>query len=246
MMSIFRLIKIAFLLAKAFLIVRFRFCQLPLNHRACYQQDWANSVLHALGIQVICATQPPNWNQYERPVLIMSNHVSWLDILVLQTIMPCDFVAKREVQRWPLIGTIAHRCGTVFVDRESLKGVRFMINSVVLKLSNGVTVAAFPEGTSSNGLSVYPFHSNLFEAAITQSVPVFPVAIRYVDPDHRQISTSVVFDGDVSFIISLLRVSRQCATQAQVHLLPLLEPKGHSRRSLAKETHRLISQALIQ
>jgi 1-acyl-sn-glycerol-3-phosphate acyltransferase len=111
----------------------------------------------------------------------VANHISWVDILALHATCHCRFVAKADVKRWPLIGTLATGGGTLYVRRESRRDAMRMVHDMEQVLREGVILAVFPEGTTGDGDSVLPFHASLLQAAIAADAPVQAVAIRYVD-----------------------------------------------------------------
>jgi 1-acyl-sn-glycerol-3-phosphate acyltransferase len=168
------------------------------------------------------------------PQLLVANHVSWLDPVVIQTVQPSIFVAKQEVRRWPVVGAIAQACGVVFVNRGSPSSARKMVTQVAAAMESGHNVAGFPEGTSTLGHTVEMFHANLFESAIHQDVPVQPLALRYTNMQTGEHCTRAAFVGDVSFLSSLHQVMRaREGICISVHASPCLMPQGHSRKSLA-------------
>jgi lyso-ornithine lipid O-acyltransferase len=125
-----------------------------------------------------------------RPVLVISNHVSWLDIPILSAVAPVSFVAKKEIARWPLAGTLARLQRTIFVDRERRTSVGVTADEILARLSSGDAIVLFAEGTSSDGNRILPFKTSLFAAAkptatqidpptITKAILVQPMAIAY-------------------------------------------------------------------
>lgn len=132
-------------------------------------------VCRILGVQVRVHGRPPR----RGPVLIASNHVSWLDIVVLSAVAPVSFVAKRDVNRWPFFGTLARLQRTVFVDRERRAGTGRSRDEMQERLKSGDILVLFPEGTSSAGTSVLPFRSAYFAAAALEGVLVQPVTLAY-------------------------------------------------------------------
>ena len=229
--------------ARAFAIVWFRFPHLSRDDKMHAIQHWCQHVLQVLciDVQAFTASQRPPLGG---PALLVSNHVSWLDILVIQSLQPCIFVAKREVQDWPIVGTLAQCCGVIFVDRSSTSSTKEMVNEVASALQRGYHVAGFPEGTSSEGLRVQLFHANLFEAALQIDTGVQPMALRYCDPQTQAICSHAAFIGELGFLSSLHQVVLQPGVRAQVRLEKRLIPTGHSRRTLAHLSHRSVSHAL--
>lgn len=236
-------LRLACAFVRAFGIVWFKFPHLSRDNKMGTIQQWCQHVLRVLRVDVQVHT-PVQTPSFEMPTLFVANHVSWLDILVIQSIQPCIFVAKREVQDWPIVGLLAKSCGVILVDRSSVSAAKEMVNEVANALLNGYHVAGFPEGTSSEGLRVQLFHANLFEAALEIDTGVQPVALRYCYPDTHKLCADAAFIGELSFFSSLHQVVQQQSVVAQVKLEKRLMPTGHSRRTLAHLSHRSVSHAL--
>lgn len=228
----------------AFWILWVKFPRLNRDQQLEGIQRWSQDTLNVLGIQVVHETPVVHVKNSESPLLLVANHVSWVDALIIQAIQPSIFVAKSEVKRWPVVGNIAAGCGVVFVDRGSPSSARRMVNDVASALHNGYCVAGFPEGTSSEGSSVRSFHANLFEAAISHQVPVLPLAIRYTNPNTGALCVKAAFIGDIGFVTSLHQIMACAGIQAKVHVGERLSPVGHSRRTLAQLSQRSVSQQL--
>jgi 1-acyl-sn-glycerol-3-phosphate acyltransferase len=207
-------------------------------------QLWAQLVLSDLNIKVECQPIADKVAAPSRPMLLVANHISWLDILVIQACVPCVFVAKWEVRQWPVVGFLAERCGVIFVDRNSKSAARDMVEQVTTRLDQGHWVAGFPEGTSSIGERVGPFHANLFQAAITAKVPVKPVVLRYRQTGTGRRSSAVAFIDDMSFAQSLHQVMRQGGLQAALQPCPIIDSLGYNRRYLAKVSQDVIARQL--
>lgn len=138
---------------------------------------WSRRTLPRMGIRVeVTGTAP-------RAGLIASNHLSYLDILVYSAIAPCAFVAKREVRAWPAVGWIATLAGTIYVDRSRRSETHTIQPEIQSALAGGLRLFLFPEGTSSDGSRVLPFHSSLFQPAIDLQAPVSAASIEYSIPD---------------------------------------------------------------
>lgn len=176
--------------------------------------------------------------------LIVSNHVSWLDVFVINSWQPCRFVAKSDIRDWPVIGWLAAKAGTVFISRGRVRDVRRIFKDLVTSIHAGEHVAFFPEGTTATQGTVLPFHANLFEAAIDAQVPIQPLGLRYVDADGK-LHSAVEFIGDMSFAESIVMIlqARNKIT-AQLTLLPLIETAGAHRRELALAARSAIADAL--
>jgi lyso-ornithine lipid O-acyltransferase len=135
--------------------------------------------------------------------LTVSNHLTYLDILVYGAVRPFLFVAKSEVRRWPLLGTLASLGGTIFVDRDRGLQVADATLEIEQALRDGISVLLFPEGTSSNGSSVLPFRSPLFDPAIRAGAPVTAATVRYHAADATE--DQVTYWGDMVFLPHLFR-----------------------------------------
>ena len=177
------------------------------------------------------------------PALAVCNHVSWLDIFVINSMQPTHFVAKSDIRDWPLIGWLCATAGTIFISRGRMRDVRRIFENLVASLRAGDHVAFFPEGTTASQGTILPFHANLFEAAIDAGVAIQPYALRYVDAQGR-LHPSVDFVGDMSFAESLLAILRGDPIVAHLMVLPLLDSTGAHRRDLALAAHDAIAGAL--
>ncbi len=240
------LIKYALLIRafiQAFFILWVKFPRYTREQKLEAIRTWSDQTLQLMGVAVrVVATHPLE----EVPHLVVANHVSWLDVLVIQSLHPSVFVAKREVGQWPVVGTIAKACGVVFVDRGSPSSAKKMVDDVANALHHGYRVAGFPEGTSSEGHAVSLFHANLFEAAIHRQVHVQPIALRYVDPHTGALCLTPAFVGEMGFLESLHRIMKARAMTVDVHLGSCISSEGHSRRTLAHLSHRSVCQQLEQ
>lgn len=175
--------------------------------------------------------------------LIVSNHVSWLDIFVINSLQPCRFVAKSDIRRWPLIGWLCARTGTIFIARGKPADVRLIFQNMVASITAGDRIAVFPEGTTAAQGELLPFHANLFEAAIDAGVPVQPYAVRYVDREGL-LNPAVNFIGDTSIAQSILSILKARGLTAELMVLPQIASEGVRRRELAVVTREAISAAL--
>ena len=166
------------------------------QQRNAHVQAWALRMLALLGIRLELHGEPPATG----PVLLVANHISWLDILVMHAARHCRFVAKAEVRHWPLIGTLASGGGTLYIERESRRDAMRVVHHMAESLKRGEIVAVFPEGTTSDGRELLPFHGNLIQAAISADAPAQPVALCFLDSATRETSFSPCYIGDDSFV----------------------------------------------
>ncbi len=202
---------------------------------------WSLKLLRICGVQVRTRV-PPGVND-TAPALIVANHISWLDIFVINARQPCRFVAKADIRDWPLVGFLCERAGTIFIARGRQRDVRRIYQGVVASVRAGERVAFFPEGTTAPQGCVLPFHANLFEAAIEAGVPVHPYAVRYVDQDG-ELHPAADFVGDTSFAQSVMTILAVRDLVAEVTLLPAISTADTNRRALADAARAAIAGAL--
>lgn len=178
-----------------------------------------------------------------RPVLLVANHVSWLDVYVLNALHAARFVAKSEVCGWPLVGRIAGAFDSLFVRRDSKRDAARAQRAVAAALRGGDPVVVFPEGTTTDGTRLATFRTAFFQAAIDADVAVQPVALRYLGRDGRP-SDAVPFVDEMTLVESLVRVVEEPAIRVEVTYGPTLATGGRSRRELASLAQRSVAGAL--
>lgn len=175
--------------------------------------------------------------------LIVANHISWLDIFVINAMQPCRFVAKADIRDWPLLGWLCAATGTIFISRGNRRDVRRIYEGLVASIRAGERVAFFPEGTTASQGTLLPFHANLFEAAIEAEVPVQPMAVQYLDA-QGQPHPAADFTGGMTFVQSIFTILKARQMQAELVLLPALATQGAHRRELAVATREIIAKGL--
>ncbi|RRD58760.1 1-acyl-sn-glycerol-3-phosphate acyltransferase [Comamonadaceae bacterium OH2545_COT-014] len=210
------------------LTIRLRFPRLDEAGRQACVQRWAQDFLRIWRIGLHVRGTPA-----AGPVLRVANHISWLDILVLHAAGYCRFVSKADVQRWPLIGPLATGAGTLYVARESRRDALRVVQHMTERLRAGEILAVFPEGTTSNGLALLPFHANLIQSAIAAPAPVQPVALQFVDADG-ELSLAPCYIGDDSLLASIWRTLTTPGVQAVVRFGEPQSPEGRDRRLWAE------------
>jgi 1-acyl-sn-glycerol-3-phosphate acyltransferase len=208
----------------------FRFPSLVQAQRDLRVQAWASEMLARLGVRLVVHGTPPQAG----PVLLVSNHISWLDIVVLHAARHCRFVSKSDVQGWPLIGRLATGAGTLYVERRSRRDAMRVVHVMAQALRGGEILAIFPEGTTGDGEILLPFHANLLQAAISTNVPIQPVAMRFVD-GRGQTSQAASYIGDESLVSSLWRTLRTPGVVAHVRFGAAEWAQGRDRRGWAQD-----------
>ena len=188
--------------ALGFCFIRFAWMRLqgPLtaHRRALWLQGCCRHVLASLGIRFSIEGRLPSEG------LVVSNHLSYLDILIFSAAMPCTFISKAEVKRWPFFGWAARTGGTLFLDRSSRASAACVAQEMSDRLRVGVPTLLFPEGTSSDGAQVLRFHATLFQPAITVGTPVTAAAVRYEVKPGRS-GQELCWFGDDTFLSHLSR-----------------------------------------
>jgi len=191
--------------------------------------------LQLLGIRVRCSGQIPQKTQ-----LIVSNHISWLDILVIGSTLSSCFLSKSEVRNWPIIGKLTIRYGTVFINRG--QDSHLVREEISRRLANHINVALFPEGTTSDGTSVRSFFPRLMATAIDTETPIQPVSLRYLN--DNQISNIVPFTSDRPLLNHAIQLMKQKYTEAIIHFGGTITPQGQDRSSLAKQAHTAVLEGI--
>jgi 1-acyl-sn-glycerol-3-phosphate acyltransferase len=176
--------------------------------------------------------------------LIVANHVSWLDILVINHFCATRFVAKSEIGQWPLVGLLVGRAGTIFIERGRRRAVYQVLKEVAWHLTHHDPVGVFPEGTTTTGDELLPFHSNLIQAAVQAERPVLPIALRYSDLAGQR-AEAVTFIGDTTFMESVWRVCGSPRIRCEVSVLTAISTNnGQNRRAIADEARARIGHHL--
>ncbi|AKU23919.1 acyl-phosphate glycerol 3-phosphate acyltransferase [Massilia sp. NR 4-1] len=201
---------------------------------------WSRQLLRLCNVEVEMVA---GGAQPLQQAMIVANHISWLDIFVIDALYPCRFVAKAEIRSWPLAGWLVEKAGTVFIARGSRRDLRHIFKGLVHSLQAGERVAFFPEGTTAPQGSILPFHANLFEAAIDAKVMVQPFALSYADARGQRHPT-VDFVGEMTFVQSILAILDGPPVTARLHCLAATDATGTHRRELAQASHDAIAAAL--
>ena len=176
-------------------------------------------------------------------VLIVANHISWLDIFVLNAVQPGRFIAKSELEDWPLVGHLIAGCGTLFLKRSSRRDAHRINNTAREVLAAGDTITIFPEGTTTDGTTLLPFHGSLLQPVVDAQGHVQSVAIRYCHVDGTY-SDAPAYVGETTFMASFWRVLGVRNLVVELTLPPPLPAAGRDRRELSREAEQAIRVAL--
>ena len=202
--------------------------QLTILQRADWLHCSACRILGALGIRPAVSGRPPSQG------LVVANHLSYLDIVMFSAVMPCFFVSKAEIARWPYFGKAARVGGTMFIDRRSRASTAEVAGQISERLKLPIPVLLFPEGTSTDGSRVLRFHSSLFEPAVAGSAPVTPAAVRYLLDEPAKERDLCWFDDS----LFLPHLWKALSTEGFSARITFGEPRVYpDRRTAADTTH---------
>ena len=190
---------------------------------------WSRQMLQIMGVELHVMGSVPTAG----PMLVVSNHISWLDILVINAVCPAHFVSKSGVRHWPLVGELVSSAGTLFIERESRRDAMRVVHRMAERLTEGDILAVFPEGTTGPGQVLLPFHANLLQAAISTDTPIKPVALTYLDAMTGHPSPVPVYVGDTTLLASIWRTLKASDIQARVTFGLKEYAQGRDRRTWA-------------
>lgn len=236
--ALWRLASIGRLILAGVLRCAFVFPFITPDKRLWQTGRWCGQVARALGVTVEGVGR-----SHDGPALIVANHISWLDILAINSVHPARFVSKADVKHWPVLGWLIGCGGTLFIERERKRDALRVVHQIAASLKQGDTIAMFPEGTTGDGTTLLPFHANLLQAAISTDALLQPIALRYAD-DGGSPSQAVVWVGDSTLAESLWKVVCAKGLRVQVTQLPTVASAGQDRRDLAAQVRHQIAGAL--
>jgi len=203
-------------------------------------QTWLHRSAEILGIdiQVHGIPAPP-------PCFVVANHVSWLDILIISSVLPISFLSKDEIRDWPVIGTLAAKAGTLFIRRGSKNGAGEAVELMKTKLIAKHSVASFPEAKTTDGTSVHKFHARLFAAAIETTTPIQPVALCYPsEADSNDVNPIVPYVEGPNLVTHAFRIMCAKRTIASVTFCETISSQGTMRKEVAQSARSAIAQVV--
>jgi 1-acyl-sn-glycerol-3-phosphate acyltransferase len=198
---------------------------------------WVKDLVHSMNTTAIVTGQP-----MEESGLFVSNHISWLDTIVFNHLKPSGFIARHDLEHWPLLGTFTKRMGSIYIDRTNKFQAYRSLPRIEKRLEEGGSVHLFPESTTTVGSSVLPFYPMFYEAAVRVGRPVQPVALSYTDEHGEHIPEPAFIDDD-SFFDTLERMLRIKRVYAHVSYCEPLD-SNIGRKALAKASRNSICTRL--
>ncbi|MFE9768729.1 lysophospholipid acyltransferase family protein [Streptomyces sp. NPDC005808] len=204
--------------------------RIPAAPRDRLIRTWCRTMVRAAGVRLrVTGTTPPTGG-----LLVVANHISWMDIPLLAAVRPGRMIAKAEIRQWPVAGALTASSGALFIDRDRLRALPQTVARMADTLRAGSTMVVFPEGSTWCGRAQGYFRRAVFQAALDAGVPVQPVRIHY-RLDGGAASTAPAFVGSDSLLTSVWRVVSARALVAELDLRPVLAPGDHTdRRDLAR------------
>ena len=205
---------------------------LGVRSREWHIRRWSRRLLRICGMELEIAGELPAHGG-SQGALVVSNHISWLDIYVIHSWRPVRFVAKSEIRSWPVIGWLCEKTGTLFIERARKRDAHRVLHDITDVMLQGDLVGVFPEGTTTDGSDVLPFHANLMQAPISGGVPVLPLGLSYLDAATGKPTLAPAYIGDLSLLDCLNAVLKAPRIKARLAIGPMLYPTSDSRRELA-------------
>nr|NMF97738.1 1-acyl-sn-glycerol-3-phosphate acyltransferase [Aromatoleum toluolicum] len=202
--------------------------------RLSLRRRWSQRLLAILGIELRVAGQA-----IQPGCMLVANHISWLDIFVINALAPSAFVSKAEVRGWPLIGWLATRNETVFLRRGSRGHAKIINAEIATLLDGGRNVAVFPEGTTTDGSHVLHFHAALLQPAIECGHPIQPLALTYAGAGGQP-NRAAAYDGDITLGQCLRNIVAEPHLIARIDAAAPIATQGVHRRHVAAMSHAAI------
>lgn len=237
----YRIVRLVIHLLYAIAMAELLFPWIKPQLRLRLERNWSAGLMRILNIHVRVQGPAPDLTAHN--IMLIANHISWLDIYLLNTVRPARFVSKAEVRSWPLVGRLAYKTGTFFIDRARRHDTARVNHEMSAALSSGGCVAVFPEGTTSYGDTLLPFHASLLQPAVHSESRIWPAAIRYTHADGS-LNRAATYVGEVSFGESLKEMLGQREMYADLVFLEPIAAHGKTRRELARHAEQAIAAAL--
>jgi len=249
--AIWRLLRLVAHIFAALYLLQYRFPKLGALERENMARTWTQQALALMGVRLQVLCEPPTAG----PLLVLCNHISWLDILIINASQPCRFISKAEVRRWPVLGPLVERAGTLFIERQKRSDALRVVQQAAAALRGGDLVALFPEGTTGEGQGILPFHASLLQAALEADCPILPVGVVYLHGDGQALlgeaarHDAPLYCGNTNIFASVWRIVSAPDLQATLHWGEPDAALGRDRRawaeSLRSEIGRLANQPLL-
>lgn len=214
-----------------------------IRRRAFFFQTWAKAVSRGLGMKVRVRGSRPR--PLPDKMFFVSNHLSYLDIVVLASVRPVAFVSRHDVAGWPVVGLLARLVGTIFVNRDLRFRSRDLVRKLTESLNHGAHLLVFPEGVSTDGQGLLPFKTTLFEAPARAGAVIQPVTLRYVSVGDRPLDSEtrdlICWYGGTNFIKHVWRLLGVRGIRVEVDFGRMIQPTS-SRKVLARQARQSMAE----
>ncbi len=205
-------------------------------------QWWCKRLLNCFNLQVTTSGQLPDIRTHG--TLFVGNHISWSDIHAINSLIPVRFVAKVEIKDWPVFGYLVKKSGTIFINRTKNRDASRVIQLASHALKQLDNLCVFPEGTTTEGLSVLPFKSSLLQSAVNAHAQVIPMAISYPLPDGSP-NLAAAYAGETSILESMRMYIGMQSPRIHIHFCPAINPSDHTRQAIAQMAYQAINSHLF-
>ena len=239
-LRLLRLARLALHLLRGLAIAWLRYPKLTEAQRQTEKRRWSRTLLSILSVSVREKNSP---KELPDSCMLVLNHISWLDVFVIDARFPATFIAKSEVRSWPVVGWLCTLVGTLYIERGKRSEARRARQMIAAELRRGTLVAVCPEGVTTFGRSLEPFHSALFQPALDAAATLQPVALRYLDAAGRH-TDAAAYVGDTSLLESIWTIVSTRHMVAEFNLLTAISVRAQTRRSLAEKAQTSIARAL--
>jgi len=197
---------------------------------------WASGIAGIAGLRVTVSGS----TNAARSGLLVSNHLSYLDVLAHASLLPIRFTPKKDIAEWPILGWYIGLSRPIWIDRRNKSGSADLLKEFAETMKHGMNLIVYPEGTTSDGKhGIMPFKSTPFEAAVAGGYPVIPMLIRYRE---REGKPTACWYGDMTLLPHVWKILKSVVTEADVAILPPVDPSGKSRKELSSEVHEIMSR----
>ena len=239
-LRLFRLARLALHLVRGLAIAWLLFPKLSEAAKQAHKRRWSNTLLSILSVSVRENNAP---KELPGRCMLVLNHISWLDVFVVDARFPATFIAKSEIRNWPMVGWLSTLVGTLYIERGKRSEARRARQIVAAEIERGTLIAVFPEGITTFGRSLERFHSALFQPALDAAATLQPVALRYLDAAGRH-TDAAGYVGDTSLLESIWTIVSTRHMVAEFNLLAPISVHAQTRRSLAEKAEAAIARAL--
>lgn len=203
---------------------------------------WGHKVLRIFAVS-LTVEKPHDFDPQAGRRMLIGNHISWIDIYVLQAVTAARFVAKAELADWPVLGRLMVQSGTVFIERGKRSDTLRTNQTIRTRLDQGAIIGVFPEGTTTDGRDVLKFHGNLLQAAIDGGAEIAPFCLRYTDAGGHY-TDATAYIGDLSFWDSIKLMLREKKLHCELTFFAPLIQDGRNRRELAAAAENMIRERI--